>query len=51
MAIDANGDPANHSVFLLRPGAPESQRAVTVLGSTGRVRAYRWYGDDNWSRI
>jgi Tfp pilus assembly protein FimT len=51
MAINANGDPLNHSIFLLRPGAPESLRAVTVLGSTGRVRAYRWYGSDDWSRI
>jgi Tfp pilus assembly protein FimT len=51
MVINANGDPVNHSLFLLRPGAPESLRAVTVLGSTGRVRAYRWYGDDKWSRI
>ena len=51
MAVDASGDPVNSTIFMLRPGAPETLRAVTVLGSTGRVRAYRWYGGSNWSRV
>jgi prepilin-type N-terminal cleavage/methylation domain-containing protein len=42
--VDANGRTANGSVFLSIPNLILSSRAVTVLGSTGRVRAYRWDG-------
>ncbi|HEX7138363.1 MAG TPA: prepilin-type N-terminal cleavage/methylation domain-containing protein [Vicinamibacterales bacterium] len=42
--VDANGQTANGSVFLSIPTMVLSSRAVTVLGSTGRVRAYRWDG-------
>jgi prepilin-type N-terminal cleavage/methylation domain-containing protein len=42
--VDANGRAANGSVFLSIPNAVLSSRAVTVMGSTGRVRAYRWDG-------
>jgi hypothetical protein len=32
------------------PNIGESARAVTVLGSTGRVRGYRWNGT-NWKVV
>jgi prepilin-type N-terminal cleavage/methylation domain-containing protein len=50
MLVNQGGEPINTSMFLLVPGAPKSFRAVTVLGSTARVRGYRWYGA-NWSGI
>lgn len=42
--VDANGNVINGSVFLSQPGAFLSARALTVLGSTGRIRAWRWDG-------
>jgi len=48
--IDSSGSPINGTVFLMIPGAPLSYRAVTVLGSTGRVRGYRWTGTQ-WMRV
>jgi prepilin-type N-terminal cleavage/methylation domain-containing protein len=42
--VDWNGRTANGTVFLALPNVSTSTRAVTVLGSTGRVRAYRWDG-------
>lgn len=42
--VDANGNVINGSVFLAQPGAYLSARALTVLGSTGRIRAWRWDG-------
>ena len=32
------------TVFIIFPGMQQSFRAVTVMGSTGRVRGYRWNG-------
>jgi prepilin-type N-terminal cleavage/methylation domain-containing protein len=52
--IDTNGSPVNGSVFLAISGQPESTRAVTVLGSTGRVRGYKWIvnaGIGTWVRV
>jgi prepilin-type N-terminal cleavage/methylation domain-containing protein len=51
MAIAADGTPVNQTVFLRIPGQSISQRAVTVLGATGRVRAYRWLSGDEWTRV
>ncbi len=42
--VDWNGRTANGTVFVAVPSTPLSARAVTVLGSTGRVRGYRWDG-------
>jgi hypothetical protein len=42
--VDAAGRPANGSVFLAIPESVRSVRAVTVLGTTGRVRSYAWTG-------
>jgi prepilin-type N-terminal cleavage/methylation domain-containing protein len=48
--IDNAGAPVNGTVFFLFPGMPQSHRAVTVLGATGRVRAYRWTGA-KWTHV
>ena len=50
MLIDGGGSPINGTVFLSVPNAPHTFRAVTVQGSTGRVRAYRWNGTA-WTRV
>lgn len=42
--VDSGGTPVNGTVFLAQPNRPLSFRAVTVLGTTGRVRGYRWNG-------
>jgi type II secretory pathway pseudopilin PulG len=38
------GIPINGTIFTCIPGNKQSARAVTVLGTTGRVRPYRWDG-------
>lgn len=48
--IDNNGDPINGTVSLSIANIPQSFRAVTVLGATGRVRGYRWNGAV-WTRV
>jgi prepilin-type N-terminal cleavage/methylation domain-containing protein len=40
----ATGNPLNGTLFLSIPNTPLSYRSVTILGATGRVRAYRWDG-------
>ena len=42
--IDNQGNPINGTVFLGIDDKPETARAVTLLGSTGRIRGYRWTG-------
>jgi type II secretory pathway pseudopilin PulG len=39
-----NNNPVNASIFLGIAGKTTSARAVTVFGSTGRVRSYYWTG-------
>jgi hypothetical protein len=56
MLIDTNGSPVNGTVFLSIANLPDSTRAVTVLGSTGRVRGYKWATDGkgangSWVRV
>jgi Tfp pilus assembly protein FimT len=46
--VDAQGNPLNGSIFLGLADHPESARAVTVLGATGRVRGYRWTRSSTW---
>lgn len=48
--IDQSGNPLNGTVFLAVVNVAKSQRAVTVLGATGRVRGYKWNGSD-WTRV
>ena len=50
MLVDNAGNPVNGSVFMLIPGQQGSYRAVTILGSTGRVRGFRWNGGQ-WTRV
>ena len=47
--IDTAGAPVNGTVFLIIPGQNLSYRAVTVQGSTGRVRGFKWIGNQ-WRR-
>jgi len=52
--IDSGGSPINGTVFLSIQNQQESARAVTVLGSTGRVRGYKWVVGQTaagWSRV
>src|SRR5688572_5764576 len=49
--VDSSGTPVNRTVFLTAPNAEQAFRAVTILGSTGRVRAYRWAGGARWMRV
>ena len=48
--IDNAGSPLNGTIFLAVVNVPQSQRAVTVLGGTGRVRGYKWSGA-GWNRV
>jgi prepilin-type N-terminal cleavage/methylation domain-containing protein len=47
-ATVGNNDPVNGTVFLGLPGDLRTARAVTILGSTGRVRTYTWAGSAGW---
>jgi type II secretory pathway pseudopilin PulG len=48
-------NPVNASIFVGFTGKPNTARAITVLGSTGRVRSYYWAGpttggtSSNWN--
>ena len=48
--VDATGNPINGTIFLTIGGTARSVRAVTILGATGRVRAFRWSGNQ-WTRV
>jgi prepilin-type N-terminal cleavage/methylation domain-containing protein len=41
-AVDASGQVCNGLVFVSRPGDPHSTAAVTLFGSTGRIRGFRF---------
>ena len=42
--VNQVGAVMNGTVYLALPSSKLSARAVTVLGSTGRVRGYKWDG-------
>ena len=48
--IDTAGNPVNGSIFLAISNVVPAQRAVTVMGSTGRIRGYKWVGGA-WKRV
>jgi len=48
--VDWNGFTTNGTVFTSVAAKATSARAVTVLGSTGRVRGYRWDGRQ-WNKV
>jgi prepilin-type N-terminal cleavage/methylation domain-containing protein len=47
-AAVGNNNQVNASIFVGIPGTPNSARAITVLGGTGRVRSFYWDGA-NWN--
>lgn len=47
--VDNAGNLVNGTVFLGFPGNPGTARAITVLGATGRIRAYHASGS-NWAQ-
>jgi prepilin-type N-terminal cleavage/methylation domain-containing protein len=52
--VDSGGTPVNGTVFLAFLQNAITARAVTVLGSTGRVRGYKWvFGQtgSGWARV
>jgi hypothetical protein len=48
--IDQDGATFNGTVFTALPNQNLSARAVTIFGSTGRVRGYRWDGS-GWKPV
>ena len=44
--VDTLGNPLAGSIFLGQPDHPETARAVTILGATGRIRGYQWTGTE-----
>jgi prepilin-type N-terminal cleavage/methylation domain-containing protein len=48
--VDWNGRTTNGTVFLAIANQPMSVRAATILGSTGRVRGFRWNGRV-WTKV
>jgi prepilin-type N-terminal cleavage/methylation domain-containing protein len=48
--IDQDGIALNGTMFLALPGQVMSARAVTIFGSTGRVRGFRWDGS-RWMAV
>ena len=42
--IDQDGMPANGTIFIGLPNQKASARAISIFGSTGRIRAYRFNG-------
>ena len=56
LLVDQNGNPLNGTIFLSVAGQVTSLRAVTVMGNTGRVRAYRGVASKTgafvgWTRV
>jgi prepilin-type N-terminal cleavage/methylation domain-containing protein len=44
--VDTSGDPLNGTLFLSAKGQPLTARAITILGATALVHAWRWNGSD-----
>jgi type II secretory pathway pseudopilin PulG len=49
MFVDGNGDPSNGTLFIGKPGQPDTGAAMTVFGATGLLRAWRLAGTQ-WVR-
>ena len=49
MFVDGAGTPVNGTVYIGQSGKNVTQRAVTVFGSTARIRTYRWNGSQ-WTQ-
>jgi prepilin-type N-terminal cleavage/methylation domain-containing protein len=48
--VNQDGASTNGTAFLAIPSQPLSARAITIFGSTGRIRGYKWDGS-NWKRV
>src|SRR5271165_672957 len=44
-----NNNPINATIYIGLPGTATMSRAITVVGATGRVRAYYWTGN-SWQQ-
>ncbi|MBY0494823.1 MAG: prepilin-type N-terminal cleavage/methylation domain-containing protein [Cyanobacteria bacterium] len=44
--IDSAGDVTNGTIWIGNEDTPETQRAVTVWGVTGMIRAWKWRGSE-----
>jgi Tfp pilus assembly protein FimT len=44
MFVDANGDPSNGTIFIGQENMPNTAAAVTILGATAGINAWRWNG-------
>jgi type II secretory pathway pseudopilin PulG len=44
MFVDGNGDPSNGTLFIGKPGLPDTGAAMTVFGTTGLLRAWKLAG-------
>lgn len=42
--IDSAGDVTNGTIFIARPGAADTVRAITITGVTGMLKAWKWRG-------
>lgn len=42
--VNQDGVSTNGSIFLAQPTDSIAARSITILGATGRIRAYRWDG-------
>ncbi len=42
--VDDSGNAVSGTIFIGLADHPETARAVTILGATGRIRGYRWTG-------
>lgn len=49
MFVDGAGTPVNATIYIGQQGKTVTQRAVTVFGSTARIRTYRWNGSQ-WTQ-
>jgi Tfp pilus assembly protein FimT len=48
--VNQDGSSVNGTAFLALPNQALSARAITILGSTGRIRGYRWNGS-RWTLV
>lgn len=46
MFTDEAGSPANATIFIGQSGRVMTARAVTIFGTTARIRTYRWNGSE-----
>jgi prepilin-type N-terminal cleavage/methylation domain-containing protein len=44
MFVDANGDPSNGTIFIGQENMPNTAAAVTILGATAGINAWRYNG-------